>query len=154
MQKLSMIRTLLLIGLLFGAALADAHAQSVVVVAKSDARLANATASTQQELHSLKPRFERQRARDLRASAGSVEPVATIEGDRATLPTIEIIAGETGAAQRSESARLKKGVEDVFGPERVRVALYNDQQVINGTPMPGVAWAAWTNPGNIHFWLR
>jgi hypothetical protein len=154
MQKLSMIRTLLLIGLLFGAALVDAHAQSVVVVAKSNALLANATASIQQELHPLKPRFERQRTRDLRASAGSVEPFAIIDGERVTLPTIEIIAGGSGTAERSESARLKKGVEDLFGPERVRVALYNDQQVINGTPLPGVAWAAWTNPGNIQFWLR
>lgn len=149
-----MIRASLLVCVTICIAQAAAHAQSVVVVAKSGAPLANATASMQQELHPLKPRFERQRTRDLRASAGSVEPLAIIDGDQATLPTIEIIAGDSGAAQRSENAKVKKSIEDVFGPERVRVALYNDQQVINGTPLPGVAWAAWTNPGNIQFWLR
>jgi hypothetical protein len=149
-----MSRAFFTVGLYLCVAQSAAYAQSVVVVAKPDVLVANATASTQQELHPLKQRFERQRARDLRASAGSVEPMAVVDGERALLPTIEISAGETGAAALSESAQVKKGVSDAFGPERVRVALYNDQQVINGTPLPGVAWAAWTNPGNIQFWLR
>jgi hypothetical protein len=154
MLNLTMIRTPLIAAVALCALHANAQAQSVMLASKPDTALANATVSTQQELHPLKARFERQRTRDLRRSMGSVDPIAIIDGDRATLPTIEIVAGETTAAQLSENARVKKGVDDAFGPERVRVALYNDQQVINGTPLPGVAWAAWTNPGSIQFWLR
>ncbi len=139
---------------LFSTLASQAQAQSVLVNAKPEQALPNATVSTQQELHSLKARFERQRARDLRRVGGGIEPVAVVEGERAILPPIEITAPEPSPPTLSDAARVKKGVDDAFGPERVRVGLGSGQQVINGTPLPGSVWAAWTNPGNIQFWLR
>jgi hypothetical protein len=143
--------------IVFALILAASHAsaQSVVLQRTADTAARGgevAQVTHQGELHVLKARFERQRVRDLRRTGGSVEPVM-VDG-MITLPPIEITATETSAPQPTSAERIKKNVDDAFGPERVRVAIYNEKPVIRGTPPIGASWAAWTDPGNIHFWLR
>ena len=138
------------------AAVTNAQPHGAVIVERPMAAAIspNAFVSTSQELHPFKARFERQRARDVRRSGGSLEPNPTVSGDTITLPTIEISGGENEAPNPSEDTRLRKAVRDAFGENRLRVGLGGGQQVINGSPLSGVAWQAWTNPGNIQFGLR
>jgi hypothetical protein len=143
--------------IVFALTLVAAHASAQSVVLQRPAESATpgsevAKVSHQGELHVLKARFERQRTRDLRRTGGSVEPVV-IDG-MVTLAPIEITATETSAPQPTSAERIKKNVDDAFGPERVPVAIYNEKPVIRGTPPIGASWAAWTDPGNVHFLLR
>jgi hypothetical protein len=134
-----------------------AQTKSVVLVnmpvPTTQAEFLNAMVRVEQELHPLKARFERQRARNLRTTNARDEVEATEDGGMRLRP-IEVIATETEAPGLSEGARLRKSIDAAMDTERVRVGLGAGQQVIHGSPLPGSVWQAWTNPGNIHFWLR
>jgi hypothetical protein len=132
---------------------ASAHAQSVVLAAPSASVNAEQGVAYRGELHPLKPHFERQAKRA--AVATSKQPVVSdeviVDGSTATLPTIEVTGqGDVIRPQQALSTRIAKGVDGAFsGPVRV-----GQPSVIGGAPPIGAGFAAWTDPGNIHFWLR
>jgi hypothetical protein len=129
----------------------DVRAQSVVMLRRvdlsGDAALQTASARASGDLYEMKRQLQRRNS----CEQSTTERANPTIADAQTLPHI-VVCGHSDV--RGDEIPQAKAVALSVESARARDLQLGISSPIRGSPMLGAGFAAWTDPGNIQYWLR